>query len=152
MRCKCCTPDVGESVCATSNGKHMAKAKCGHCGTTKCRFVSGSGIGGYGVSRKGKGFLSDTLGSIGLGVKKRGTRKGKGFLSDALSSFGLGVQRGKGMKIMAPIQFKQGNYQGLGAKSFKSQPEMDDMRRGGGIGKRKGKGMLGSMLGQLLPF
>jgi hypothetical protein len=60
--------------------------------------------------KEGTGFLSDLIGSIGLGVapphmaRQTGQQKGEGFLSDALSSIGLGVapkkraaKKGKGV-------------------------------------------------------
>jgi hypothetical protein len=68
---------------------------------------------------QGKGFLSDALGSVGLGLptdlmKKHNMVEGKGFLSDALGAVGLGLPVEKKQKKGGKRQKKQKKVQGEG--------------------------------------
>jgi RNase P subunit RPR2 len=48
LKCHQKTPNAHEHMVTTANGRHMIKATCAHCGTTKNQFVSahhaGSGM------------------------------------------------------------------------------------------------------------
>lgn len=52
VKCRTKTQDENVQQTVAKNGRHMMKAKCGKCGTTKCQIVAGV---------KGNGFIGSLL-------------------------------------------------------------------------------------------
>src|SRR4051812_40702665 len=94
MRCKQKTNTKGAHIVAKGN-RRFIMGTCAVCGAKKSQAAP-KGVKA-GKAKKGDGFLSDALSSIGLGMKKKTTvvKTGEGFLSDALSSIGLGMPNEK---------------------------------------------------------
>lgn len=62
LRCKTRTPNRGEGISSTSNGRLRRHSKCSGCGAGKSRFLPGrrgSGNLSAGVGQKGGSFFGD---------------------------------------------------------------------------------------------
>lgn len=87
LRCRTRTPNVGEGITQTSNGRHRRHSKCAGCGGGKSRFLGGKGFS-LSTSRMGP------FNPMGIGFGFKGGRKQKGgsFFGDLGDTVNYGLR------------------------------------------------------------